>query len=460
MRRIVTLCLMVAFVLLPVAVFAKTKVELNRTNKSLDVKWLRSNGFWMTVNNFGQHAVKEGAFTAGGYWAYQAETAQYIYGAGIWIGAMVSGTPHVTNGYDPSDGSSEFSPGEIGASLTDASWKVYLSSDADWPLASTKSVLDTYAVFNDADTNPSQGPSGGNHFPLNVEVSQTSYEWNYGANNDIVFLIYDIANKGNTALNGLYVAVVCDPDIGEATDDLVGFDQDHNVGYAYDNDGEEAWGHAGYIGYDFLKATDPEHPSTSLGMTAFKIFSINVAPATDAQRYNLMSGHNMAGTIAEAFDTDSGPADKRFMLCTGPMTLAPVDPTDDEQVDNKTQVVIAIFPGYELGSDSQTSVAGADGRNYKTLIGNSDIAQGIFDLNYFLPFAPAKPNATALALDKRVYIEWDNIAEVTPDPYYAVASDPTSPFYDDTYAEYDFAGYLPFTFCSRSMDTSDYKAGR
>ncbi len=422
MKRIVVIALVFAM-MIPV-LFAKTNIDLNKTNKSLDVKWLRSNGFWMTVNNYGQHAVKEGAVQAGGYWTYQSADAQYIYGAGIWIGAIVDGVKHVSNGYDPDDGSSEFTPGEIGSSFVDSQWKVYLSSDADWPLSEKKSVLDTYSVFHDADPNPSQGSAGNTHFPLNVEVSQTSYLWNYPTNNDIVFILYDITNSGTSALEDMYLAITCDPDIGGATDDLVGFDSDHNIGYAYDLDGHESWGHAGYVGYDFLESAN--------GLTAFKIFSIDVAPATDVQRYNLMSGYNMAGDNYQPFDVDSGPADKRFMLCTGPVDLA---------VGASTRVVIAIFPGYELGDDTTTTVVGEDSRTYFTLIGNSNSAQFIYDNNYLLPAAPKEPIAAVRALDKKIYLSWDTASETFADPYYVVASDPLSPVYDPTYIEFDFAGY-------------------
>lgn len=422
MKRIVVIIVAIAIVV--TGLFAKTKVDVQRTNKSLDVKWLRSNGFWMTVNNYGQHAIKEGAIQAGGYWTYQAADAQYIYGAGIWIGAKIDGVEHVTVGYDPSDGSSEFTPGEHGSNFIDAQWKVYLSTGADWPLAEKKSVLDSYAIFNDGNPNPTQGPAGNVHVPLNVEVAQTTYEWNYPSNNDIVFILYDITNKGTSTIQDMYLAVTCDPDIGGATDDLVGYDAAHDIGYAYDVDGHESWGHAGYIGYDFLESAN--------GLTAFKIFSIDVAPATDLQRYNLMRGYNMAGTTPQAFDVDSGPADKRFMLCTGPVNLAP---------DATTRVVIAIFPGYELGDDSTTTVIGEDARTYYTLIGNSNSAQFIYDNNYLLPSAPKEPVATIRSMNKKVYLSWDTAAETFADPYYAVASDPLSPVYDPAYIEYDFAGY-------------------
>jgi len=102
---------------------------------------------------------------------------------------------------------------------------------------------------------------------------------------------------------------------------------------------------------------------------------------------------------------------------------------------------VAIFPGYELGDDETSTVTGEDGRSYKTLIGNSNAAQFIFDQNYLLPSAPQQPVASIRAMNKGVYLNWDTASETAADPYYDVASEITSPAYDPAYIQYDFAGY-------------------
>ncbi len=415
------------------ASFGETSVDKVHY-KGLDVKWLKANGFWMTINNFGQHGVDDGITSAGGYWAYQNGDAQYIYGAGMWFGALVGTEKYVTSGYISSDGSSEFTPGDMDPSspgYVDNQWKVYLSSDADWPLAEIKSVLDSYAVYNDAYANPPLQSAGNIHTPLNIEVVQKSYEWNYPSNNDIIFIIYEVTNQGTSGLTDAYMGLVQDPDVGNAVDDMVGYDETHNVGYCYDNDGTESYGHAGYIGYDFLQSPDDEF-GDPIGLTAFKIFSIDVAPVNDVQRYNLMAGYNMAGDAYNPFDTDAGPADKRFMMTTGPFDLA---------AGETATVVVAVIPGYELGDSATVSVTGTDGREYRTLIGNSEAAQFIFDNDYLLPSAPKKPEAVVQSLDRKVFVSWDSAAESFADPYYAVASDPLATVYDPDYIEYDFAGY-------------------
>lgn len=429
MRKLWILLLIISLAF--TASFGKTSVDKVRY-KGFDVQWLKANGFWMTVNNFGQHGVDDGITQAGGYWAYQNGDAQYIYGAGMWFGAMVGVDKYVTSGYISSDGSSEYTPGEIGSSYVDAQWKVYLSNSADWPLAEIKSVLDSYAVYHDANAEPPLQSAGNTHTPLNIEVVQKTFEWNYPSNNDIIFIVYEVTNEGASALTDAYMGLVQDPDVGGAVDDMVGFDEDHNVGYCYDNDGIESYGHAGYIGYDFLDSPIDPVTTDPIGLTAFKIFSIDVAPVNDVERYNLMAGYNMAGDTYDPFDVDSGPADKRFMMTTGPFDLA---------AGETANVVVAVIPGYELGDSSTVSVIGDDGRSYRTLIGNSEAAQFIFDNDYLLPAAPKKPEAVVQSLDRKVFISWDSTAESYPDPYYAVASDPLSTVYDPDYIEFDFAGY-------------------
>jgi len=430
MRKLVLILLIIAFAFS--VSFGATDPDAQKVRyKSLDLKWLKANGFWLTVNNFGQHGVDDGITDAGGYWAYQNGDAQYIYGAGMWFGAMIGTEKYVTSGYISSDGSSEFTPGEIGTSYMDSQYKVYLSSDGDWPLAEIKSVLDSYAVYHDANTNPPLQSAGNVHTPLNIEVVQKTYEWNYPSNNDIIFVIYEVTNEGTGTLTDSYLGIVQDPDVGNAVDDMVGYDATYNIGYCYDNDGTESFGHAGYIGYDFLDSPD-DGGGSPIGLTAFKIFSIDVAPVNDVQRYNLMSGWNMAGDVYNPFDVDSGPADKRFMMTTGPFDLAPGETAN---------IVLAIIPGYELGDDTTLEVTGTDGRSYRTLVGNSIAAQFIFDNEWLLPSAPVKPAAVAQSLDRKVFISWGSAAETTPDPYYVVASDPGSAVYDPDYIEYDFAGY-------------------
>jgi hypothetical protein len=58
-----------------------------------------------------------------------------------------------------------------------------------------------------------------------------------------------------------------------------------------------------------------------------KIFTIDVDPATDYQRYLVMQGIDYNTMVMDAYDEtgDDVPGDKRFVMVTGPFDLAPGD---------------------------------------------------------------------------------------------------------------------------------------
>ena len=408
---------------------------------------------------------------AGGEWP-RGSGEMYLFGAGIWVGGTINDEaaiytnqydinslpfidPRVAIGYNTSGGTEEFSP------LTD----LYISNrleGATWPLDKIVSLQDSYCSFDDMnsdrfDTGPGSNSDNG---PLGVQVWQTSYSWNYSFNRDIIFVNYKVTNArpdGKTIYN-CYVGVVCDPDVGPtANDDLVGFDQSRNLGYAYDSDGfEPGWAHVpGYIGFTFLESplatnyvdwngngiidtlatgeidasvtvdyhgvqTHDIAPGDVLGLTAFKTFNLQAGdPNNEIEKYLVMAGHNYPDTGLQEynpFEEAEVPSDQRFFQSTGPFTLAPGD---------TVSMVVAIVAGSTL--EALQTVA--------------DQAKTIYDNNFILPSAPEHPEVTVVPGDKKVYISWENNAEQSKDPYYVFTSDPTSLLYDAKYKEQDFEGY-------------------
>ena len=408
---------------------------------------------------------------AGGEWP-RGSGEKYIYGAGIWVGGTINDEaaiytsqydinslpftdPRVAIGYNTSGGTEEFSP------LTD----LYISNKlegATWPLDKIVSLQDSYCSFDDMnsdrfDTGPGSNSDNG---PLGVQVMQTSYSWNYSFNRDIIFVNYKVTNArpdGKTIYN-CYVGVVCDPDVGPAAnDDLVGFDQSRNLGYAYDSDGFEAgWAHIpGYIGFTFLESpiatnyvdwngngvidtlatgeidlsvtvdyhgvlTHDIAPGDVLGLTAFKTFNLQAGdPNNEIEKYLVMAGHNYPDTGLQEynpFEEAEVPSDQRFFQSTGPFTLAPGD---------TVSMVVAIVAGSTL----------------EDLQAVADQAKTIYENNFILPSAPEHPEVTVVPGDKKVYISWEDNAEQSKDPYYLFTSDPASMLYDAKYLEQDFEGY-------------------
>jgi hypothetical protein len=62
----------------------------------------------------------------------------------------------------------------------------------------------------------------------------------------------------------------------------------------------------------------------SLGLTAFKKFTLSVEPLNDSAQYLSLAGYNYQTGAYEPYDSvDTSPADKRMLLATGPFDLAP-----------------------------------------------------------------------------------------------------------------------------------------
>ncbi|MBN2466046.1 hypothetical protein JXD38_10550, partial [candidate division WOR-3 bacterium] len=328
-----------------------------------DLEWLNVNKWLCPFHNDGKYAYDptSGSGQAGGSWPQPLKNC-YIFGAGLWFGSIrvraddpsMSDTL-VTFGYNPNSGGSEMSPVTVekaaeGTGSPDDRIFVY---PGDWPPTPrerwvTASELDTivpkenfslqdmWCAYSDVLSENHISPGK----PQNINVYQTVYAWNYPSNQDIFFITYVVRNASTTdTLKDCFMGAVCDPDVGDATDDMVGTllntyvpgaDTVKNVGFVGDENNQEnpgsTWesGTPGVFAYKFLES--PIGPdSTPLGMTAFKKFTIDIDPVTDAAQYLTMAGYDYRTGVYAPFDSalDIAKADKRFVQCSGPFTLAP-----------------------------------------------------------------------------------------------------------------------------------------
>jgi hypothetical protein len=78
----------------------------------------------------------------------------------------------------------------------------------------------------------------------------------------------------------------------------------------------------------------------------------------------------------------------------------------------------------------------------RSLLDKALVAQAVFDNKFLLPFAPDPPPFFLVPGDNTVTVVWETtISEVTGDPFFQVANDPTSPLYDPNFRELDVEGY-------------------
>ena len=312
--------------------------------------------------------------------------------------------------------------------------------------------------------------------PIGLEVHGEAFSFNLdGPVGDMTFYRYKIYYKGTENLENTYLGLWSDPDLGDASDDYVGSDTTLGLGYVYNGDNDDA---ANYgvnppaTGYDFFQGPIIPSPGDTalvsgqqvpdfrnLPMTSFVFYNngggVQGDPSNGAEVYSYLRGRWLDelpitfggtgrdfSTIPTNFmysgDPESGvgwteanpaadgslpanaPADRRFVMSTGPFTIVPDDPSTPDILENKQEIVYGIV--YARGSsnlNSVTELRKADG-----------LAQSAFDVNFNLPVPPAPPQVTVTELDGRVVLEWENA--------------PTSNNYLESYAEFDPFALDPF----------------
>lgn len=400
--------------------------------------------------------------------------------------------PRVVIGYNPSGGAEEFS-GLANIFITGHP-EDYDDPDY-WPLKDNEGndiivgIQDSYTEFDDQDverwdTGLNSNAGDGEdiaQYGVGVKVIQRTHSWDYENNKTVHFFVYQIINirEDKLPIRNCYVSIMCDADVGPtANDDLVGFDPTRNLGYCYDSDfAEQGFARIpGFLAYKFLESPVASYDvdlngddqinddsilindiwvkdvkkGESLGLTSFKTSNLQSGdPDTEPEKYIIMAGHNYPDVGDQRyapFDLGTGttPVDQRFFQNTGPFLLAPVGETVIDTVwawDQATEALQIASIDTIAGDTVRVVVAVMMAPDIEQLPQIADIAQSIYDIGFILPRPPDHPNVTVVPDDEKVYITWDNVAELTKDPYYGFTSDPLSPLYDPRYVETDFEGY-------------------
>jgi hypothetical protein len=493
-------------------IYARTSENAWHPKRIMDYKEYAKNQWRLPITNYGKFGLKLSG-SAGGEWP-RGSGNMYIFGAGIWVGALP--TRHetlVSSGYDPSSGSSEFTPGCWENSTTPGNYardfeRIYVYPE-DWPPNPTQfptsmqdsfptplriplatgdtvkghiypiprttiSSADAWSVYNDRDVtlHVSSKPA------LGVEIYQYNYSWNLPWNRDIVFFTLYVKNVSGHELKDVYLGMVCDPDIGNATDDMASIIRHKyiknragtdsvfckNVGYAWDSNFDEGWATPpGYVGFDFLQSPYAYHDGIDndddgvidegpdgidnnnnglidepaeleqLGLTSYKIFTLAAGdPRDDFAQYMAMTGHAWRPPFEyNPYDSlDVTPADKRFLQSTGPFDLP---------ADSITTLTIAVMAA------PSNPVSGV-GDLYSLAV-TASAAQSAYDNNWIMPSAPPSPNVTLVPGEGKITLIWDNSPENVPDKFYPYAPGLRNPFY----REYDFQGYKVYKSLSGTL---------
>lgn len=299
----------------------------------------------------------------------------YLFGAGIWVGVVDStlADTSVTWGYNPNSGGAEFAPsmpnGDTAGAIMDSLARVYRSDiprdTAQWPerdslgRAIVLSDQELWAITNDVNPIYMQAPD----LPIGLQVIRRSYAWNSpGPWGDIVKIEHEVKNVTGRflpparTLRKVIVGFCVDADIGNESgtnaNDLCYLDRTTgssfpNVAAQYQTVQEPGWPPPPYYeGMKFVSGPSnntgdtlrirsdsssgyPEYdhdvlPGQPLGMTAFRIFSLQSDPSTPGARYLMLSGRSIQPPYsynAYQKDVPGGPGDKRFLMACGPFDL-------------------------------------------------------------------------------------------------------------------------------------------
>ena len=296
-------------------------------------------------------------------------------------------TRYHDDGFDPTD--------TVGAGYGNPArgWKIWSSELSDWVYTQNYSpIFDTtfeggplsvqeshYRFADDAMGTPL----------LDLEMTHTVLQWNFCYNQNFMFFILEIKNTSTTDYTDVAFGLYVDLDVGgpDGTGengrlgDLVGFDSTESLAWIYDEDGYDlGWGGkvtTGYMGTKYL-----ETPGGG-GMTAFRTNDWALLPDDDPGRFAMIN--------STQFDASLPPTDQFYIQCTRGITI-PAGTT--------VRVVYAL-------------VAGADEQDFRD---NAALAQTLYDNNFIGPSPPTTPSLTASAGDGKIYLHWNDTAQVGFDP--------------------------------------------
>jgi hypothetical protein len=296
----------------------------------------------LNVTNFGMLGSQPGTYRP---WA-GAPSAQwpagsgveYLWSAGLWIGAEKNGEQHVTTGqYEM-----EFRPGltaqdriyqtregapgggrtpspsadDDGDGKIDEDWLDGRDNDGDGRIDEDFGAISNQMFFCEySDSDPHIKLTYPEHEPLGLLVQQTSLAWDGPLLENFIGFDYKLINTGFDGLAAVYVGIFADCDVGPrdtrdtSSDDMAGFwegtaqsatgqkNVDLSMGYMWDADGDDGQSE-GYIGFMFLGAEYPGSADRAhhIGLRNFRsfagrgAFALGGDPTSDTERYSVLDG--------------------------------------------------------------------------------------------------------------------------------------------------------------------------
>jgi hypothetical protein len=294
---------------------------------------------------------------------------EYLFEAGLWIGAIKAGVPAVTtssyaaefrpNQSDPRDIVYRTAEGARGGSrlpspttdddadgLLDEDWLNGFDDDLDGLIDEDfEAISKQMFTCQYTDYGTSSIQIYPQHNPLNLHVRQESYQWEEDRFDDFVGATFYITNNGSDVLEDMYIGFFADSDAGSRDEDNYWEDDGAarmyqpvfctdlgpvslDIAFCYDIDGDGGKT-PGYFGIMFLDhPIDPtgDNGPPVVGIVTYANFSGSASyeeggdPTNDFERYELMSSETIErpATVGR---------DYRMLMVGGPFKLIPPDCT-------------------------------------------------------------------------------------------------------------------------------------
>lgn len=103
-----------------------------------------------------------------------------------------------------------------------------------------------FLCMTDADSSSHQNdfPIYGKTLPLGAEVHLTAWVYDHPGLSDLQFFKWVVINKNNSAWDSTLFSVASETDLGDETDDFIGYDPERNLAFCYNadnDDGNQSW---------------------------------------------------------------------------------------------------------------------------------------------------------------------------------------------------------------------------
>ncbi len=462
--------LVLVLVLLPCALFAQKKGPSGvRLQQGLETTDMNANNVRCTISNQGELCFDP--FTGNGAGFFPANSPNhYVFNIGFWVGGIDRGQKSVvTFGTDfrsgPETAFGRAAPNGGGApdilcSNNAADLAAWYPEFRD-PATNEPIVFgqqDCVMIYNDAEQGNNEVTT-----PIGLQVLQRTMAFTFGRLSQVVFVVWDVEHFAGATVDSTYVAVAADMDIGVAFQDdrcsaipsvPPGLNNSGSetvqtkLGFCWDSNFNEADfdpNPPGFVGVTFFQGPVSDTGDT-LGITNFTLTTNEAGrpspdPQSDIEQWQLMAGIPPREPFIDAVSTDM-----RFVHISGPFTL---DVGDTQRVvagilfANVSENIssLEVSPTRCFPAGTPCFLPDPNDPALSELIEVQRAAQVIFDAGFLAPGPPPKPELTLIPGNQQVTIVWSDVSQV-PDPFFAIAGDPTSPAFDSLFREFDFEGFV------------------